>query len=143
MIVKYLRNLSFVNPPIFALNFEFEYPIIYLEITSIVNDVSDSGVYSKGDFMVHLAGLNDKKTWIKKILRDIEEEEKMARKGRSWLAPLMTNLLRSDVFSFSCCFMAFYLKPNSFIHCGGDKVSAGSFTLSVWTCFQPYIYIDR
>ena len=41
------------------------------------------GVYSKGDFMVHLAGLNDKKTWIKKILRDIEEEEKMARKGRS------------------------------------------------------------
>ena len=83
MIVKYLRNLSFVNPPIFALNFEFEYPIIYLEITSIVNDVSDSGVYSKGDFMVHLAGLNDKKTWIKKILRDIEEEEKMARKGRS------------------------------------------------------------
>lgn len=33
------------------------------------------GVYSKGDFMVHLAGLNDKKRWIQKILKDIREEE--------------------------------------------------------------------
>ena len=65
-----------------ALNFEFEYPIIYLEITFVVNDVSNSGVYSKGDFMVHLAGLNDKKTWIKKILRDIEEEENNGKKER-------------------------------------------------------------
>ena len=40
------------------------------------------GVYSKGDFMVHLAGLNDKKTWIKKILRDIQEEEKMSEKRK-------------------------------------------------------------
>ena len=40
------------------------------------------GVYSKGDFMVHLAGLNDKKTWIKKILRDIEEEENNGKKER-------------------------------------------------------------
>lgn len=37
------------------------------------------GVYSKGDFMVHLAGLNDKKPWIEKILQDIEEEEKMTK----------------------------------------------------------------
>ncbi|KAJ7297506.1 hypothetical protein O6H91_03G049100 [Diphasiastrum complanatum] len=33
------------------------------------------GVYSKGDFMVHLAGLNDKKKWIQRILREIEDEE--------------------------------------------------------------------
>uniref|UniRef100_A0A0D6QZR7 Uncharacterized protein n=1 Tax=Araucaria cunninghamii TaxID=56994 RepID=A0A0D6QZR7_ARACU len=32
------------------------------------------GVYAKGDFMVHLAGLNDKKKWVIKILREIEEE---------------------------------------------------------------------
>lgn len=37
------------------------------------------GVYSKGDFMVHLAGLNDKKKWIKEILEDIEDQEKMTR----------------------------------------------------------------
>ncbi|KAI5074358.1 hypothetical protein GOP47_0010319 [Adiantum capillus-veneris] len=38
------------------------------------------GVYSKGDFMVHLAGLNDKKKWIKKILQDIKEEERMTQR---------------------------------------------------------------
>lgn len=32
------------------------------------------GVYAKGDFMVHLAGLNDKKKWVKKVLEDLEEE---------------------------------------------------------------------
>jgi hypothetical protein len=41
------------------------------------------GVYSKGDFMVHLAGLNDKKTWIKKILHDIEEEEAISKNRAS------------------------------------------------------------
>ncbi|KAJ7522961.1 hypothetical protein O6H91_18G032800 [Diphasiastrum complanatum] len=37
------------------------------------------GVYSKGDFMVHLAGLNDKKKWIQKILQDIQDEERAHR----------------------------------------------------------------
>ncbi|EFJ20553.1 hypothetical protein SELMODRAFT_443878 [Selaginella moellendorffii] len=32
------------------------------------------GVYAKGDFMVHLAGLSDKKTWMKKILKELDEE---------------------------------------------------------------------
>jgi hypothetical protein len=41
------------------------------------------GVYSKGDFMVHLAGLNDKKTWIKKILHDIEEEDVISKSRAS------------------------------------------------------------
>ena len=53
------------------------------------------GVYSKGDFMVHLAGLNDKKTWIKKILRDIEEEEKMARKKEKKLTRTINDKLTS------------------------------------------------
>lgn len=33
------------------------------------------GVYAKGDFMIHLAGLNDKKKWVKKILQELEEEK--------------------------------------------------------------------
>lgn len=33
------------------------------------------GVYARGDFMVHLAGLNDKKKWAKKVLLDIEDME--------------------------------------------------------------------
>lgn len=32
------------------------------------------GVYSKGDFMVHLAGLDDKKKLIEEVLHDIKEE---------------------------------------------------------------------
>ncbi|KAH9324959.1 hypothetical protein KI387_005137 [Taxus chinensis] len=35
------------------------------------------GVYAKGDFMVHLAGLNDKKKWVRKILHELEEEKGM------------------------------------------------------------------
>ncbi|KAH9304864.1 hypothetical protein KI387_009268, partial [Taxus chinensis] len=35
------------------------------------------GVYAKGDFMVHLAGLNDKRKWVRKILRELEEEKGM------------------------------------------------------------------
>ncbi|KAH9568737.1 hypothetical protein CY35_03G093000 [Sphagnum magellanicum] len=31
------------------------------------------GVYARGDFMVHLAGLNNKKKWIKKVLQDLRE----------------------------------------------------------------------
>eukprot|EP00252_Welwitschia_mirabilis_P023880 TRINITY_DN6877_c0_g2_i1.p1 TRINITY_DN6877_c0_g2~~TRINITY_DN6877_c0_g2_i1.p1 ORF type:complete len:359 (+),score=32.99 TRINITY_DN6877_c0_g2_i1:394-1470(+) len=33
------------------------------------------GVYAKGDFMIHFAGLNDKKKWIRKILKSLEEEK--------------------------------------------------------------------
>lgn len=33
------------------------------------------GVYSKGDFMVHLAGLNDKKAWIQRILQELQEDD--------------------------------------------------------------------
>lgn len=32
------------------------------------------GTYSKGDFMVHLAGLDNKKKWIQKILDEIEND---------------------------------------------------------------------
>jgi hypothetical protein len=35
----------------------------------------NTGVYARGDFMVHLAGLNDKKKWAKKVLLDIEDME--------------------------------------------------------------------
>ncbi|KAL2636278.1 hypothetical protein R1flu_007757 [Riccia fluitans] len=37
------------------------------------------GVYAKGDFMVHLAGLNDKKRWVQKVLKDIDEEREQTR----------------------------------------------------------------
>lgn len=30
-----------------------------------------AGVYSNGDFMVHFAGLDDKRGWTTKILREI------------------------------------------------------------------------
>lgn len=29
-----------------------------------------AGVYARGDFMVHLAGLNDKSKWMKNVLRE-------------------------------------------------------------------------
>ncbi|CAM6096459.1 unnamed protein product [Calypogeia fissa] len=32
------------------------------------------GVYAKGDFMVHLAGLNDKKKWVQRVLKDMKED---------------------------------------------------------------------
>jgi mannan polymerase II complex MNN10 subunit len=32
------------------------------------------GVYAKGDFMVHLAGLNDKKKWVLSVLKDIKDD---------------------------------------------------------------------
>ncbi|CAM6016362.1 unnamed protein product [Sphagnum balticum] len=38
------------------------------------------GVYSKGDFMVHLAGLDDKKKLIEEVLRDIEGGERSTRR---------------------------------------------------------------
>jgi mannan polymerase II complex MNN10 subunit len=31
-----------------------------------------SGAYSDGDFMIHFAGLDDKKGWTNKIVGDIE-----------------------------------------------------------------------
>ncbi|KAG6550630.1 hypothetical protein Mapa_007727 [Marchantia paleacea] len=37
------------------------------------------GVYAKGDFMVHLAGLNDKKRWVQKVLQDIKEDRAVPR----------------------------------------------------------------
>jgi hypothetical protein len=38
------------------------------------------GVYSKGDFMVHLAGLDDKKKLIEEVLHDIEGGERSIRR---------------------------------------------------------------
>eukprot|EP00249_Psilotum_nudum_P011698 c23330_g1_i1 orf=143-997(+) len=45
----------------------------------VTEDVTgvNAGTYSRGDFMVHLAGLDDKKRWMKKILQDIEDERNM------------------------------------------------------------------
>lgn len=40
------------------------------------------GAYSKGDFMVHLAGLDDKKGWVARIIQELEAE----RKGYVYLA---------------------------------------------------------
>ena len=31
-----------------------------------------AGVYAKGDFMVHLAGLNDKSRWMRNVLRETD-----------------------------------------------------------------------
>jgi len=33
------------------------------------------GVHARGDFMVHLAGLDDKKKWIKQVLQDLRGEK--------------------------------------------------------------------
>lgn len=30
----------------------------------------NTGVYARGDFMVHLAGLDDKKKWMQSVLKD-------------------------------------------------------------------------
>jgi hypothetical protein len=34
-----------------------------------------AGVHARGDFMVHLAGLDDKKKWIKQVLQDLRGEK--------------------------------------------------------------------
>lgn len=39
-----------------------------------VTKVIWEGVYAKGDFMVHLAGLNDKKKWVELVLQDIKDD---------------------------------------------------------------------
>lgn len=31
-----------------------------------------AGVYARGDFMVHLAGLNDKSKWMRNVLRETD-----------------------------------------------------------------------
>jgi hypothetical protein len=33
------------------------------------------GVHARGDFMVHLAGLDDKKKWIRQVLQDLRGEK--------------------------------------------------------------------
>jgi hypothetical protein len=34
-----------------------------------------AGVHAKGDFMVHLVGLDDKKKWIRQVLQDLRGEK--------------------------------------------------------------------
>jgi hypothetical protein len=34
-----------------------------------------AGVHARGDFMVHLAGLDDKKKWIRQVLQDLRGEK--------------------------------------------------------------------
>eukprot|EP00252_Welwitschia_mirabilis_P023455 TRINITY_DN6624_c0_g2_i1.p1 TRINITY_DN6624_c0_g2~~TRINITY_DN6624_c0_g2_i1.p1 ORF type:complete len:357 (-),score=21.12 TRINITY_DN6624_c0_g2_i1:161-1231(-) len=49
------------------------------------------GVYAKGDFMIHLAGLNDKKKWVRKILRDLEEERTVFSEEKRLFADELAN----------------------------------------------------
>ncbi|MCO5559179.1 hypothetical protein L7F22_012773 [Adiantum nelumboides] len=41
------------------------------------------GAYSRGDFMVHLAGLNNKKAWVQTFLADLEEEQATSLRNSS------------------------------------------------------------
>lgn len=41
-----------------------------LSITQLLWIHGITGVYAKGDFMVHLAGLDDKKKWMQSVLKD-------------------------------------------------------------------------
>ncbi|XP_020591221.1 uncharacterized protein LOC110032050 isoform X2 [Phalaenopsis equestris] len=43
--------------------------------TEDVNGIN-AGVYSRGDFMVHLAGLDDKKEWAARIVQEVESERR-------------------------------------------------------------------
>ncbi|KAI5059375.1 hypothetical protein GOP47_0025694 [Adiantum capillus-veneris] len=41
------------------------------------------GAYSTGDFMVHLAGLNNKKAWVQRFLAELGEEEALIQSSSS------------------------------------------------------------